>query len=195
VVFFFFLLSFRGWFLVSSSLCGVWQFKFVCCPQVAEYALYLTSCPDLELSFHCPWLLGACFFTLLPFFVASQWSLSQPPAVACCDGLLIISQFCRAIWLCVLLTGSGDEFCGPLPTLFQAVAYHLPTVSPSSFPAFVYWSSQGDQFLAPPLCSVVLSATLPPLLCVSFQFLIYSVCFVVVALFFGGEVSLPRELC
>jgi hypothetical protein len=32
----------------------------------------------------------------------------------------------------------GDEICGPLSALFQAAAYHLPTVSPSAFPVFVY---------------------------------------------------------
>jgi hypothetical protein len=38
----------------------------------------------------------------------------------------------------VLLTGSGDELCGPLPALFQVAAYHLPAVSLSAFPVFVY---------------------------------------------------------
>jgi hypothetical protein len=33
-----------------------------------------------------------------------------------------------------LLTGSGDEFCGPLPALLQAVAYQVPTVSLPPFP-------------------------------------------------------------
>jgi hypothetical protein len=51
----------------------------------------------------------------------------------------------------MLLTGSGDELCGLLPALFQAVAYHLPTVSPFAFPALFTESLHGDQLLAPPL--------------------------------------------
>jgi hypothetical protein len=35
----------------------------------------------------------------------------------------------------VLLTGSGDGLCGPLPALLQAVAYHPPTVHVPAFPA------------------------------------------------------------
>jgi hypothetical protein len=38
----------------------------------------------------------------------------------------------------MLLTGSGDEVCGLLPALLQAVAYHLPAVGFSAFPGFVY---------------------------------------------------------
>jgi hypothetical protein len=38
----------------------------------------------------------------------------------------------------MLLTSSGDEFWGSLSALLQAVAYHLPTVGLSAFPAFVY---------------------------------------------------------
>jgi hypothetical protein len=48
-------------------------------------------------------------------------------------------------------------------------------------------SSHGDQFLAPPPLSNVLSAA-PPLCCVSFRFLVY-------CSFFWGEGSLPRGLC
>jgi hypothetical protein len=54
----------------------------------------------------------------------------------------------------------------------------------------------GDQLLAPPTFSSVLSATPTPLLCVSFQFLIYCsvfCCFIFCGV--GGVVSLPRGLC
>jgi hypothetical protein len=34
--------------------------------------------------------------------------------------------------------GSGDELCGPLSALFQAVAYHLLAVGLPAFPVFVY---------------------------------------------------------
>jgi hypothetical protein len=39
----------------------------------------------------------------------------------------------------MLLTGSGDDLCGLLPALFQAVAYHPPAVSSPAFPVFVYY--------------------------------------------------------
>jgi hypothetical protein len=51
---------------------------------------------------------------------------------ACCDGLLTVFQ----LWM--LLTSSEGELCGPLSALFQAAAYHLPTVGLSALPVFVY---------------------------------------------------------
>jgi hypothetical protein len=132
--FFLFLLSFRGSCLVSG--CGSLSLYVV-----LRFFNQLWSPPVV--------LLWSWVFTVLGYWgLASlprplslgqgQWSISQPLAV-CFDGLLIIFQFCCVVWLWMLLTGSGDELCGPLPTLFQAAAYHLPTVSPSAFPAFVYW--------------------------------------------------------
>jgi hypothetical protein len=60
----------------------------------------------------------------------------------------------------MLLNGSGDEFCGPLPALFQAAAHHLCVVGPSAFPALFSEISQGDQLHGLPYFSGVLSATL-----------------------------------
>jgi hypothetical protein len=69
----------------------------------------------------------------------------------------------------MLLTGSGDDPCGPLSALFQAVAYHHPTVGLSAFPVFVYskfaWRSAPFPF---PLLWCAQS-TMPPLLCVLFS--------------------------
>jgi hypothetical protein len=103
----------------------------------------------------------------------------------------------------MLLTDSGDELCGLLSALFQATSYHLPTVSLSVFPVFVYWkftvrsASCSSSLLwwqgLPPgyfcrLCllkvPVEISSLLllispeclehpAPLLCVPFQFLVY----------------------
>jgi hypothetical protein len=42
-----------------------------------------------------------------------------------------------------LITGSGDELCGQLRTLFQAVAYHSLTVG-FPFEALFTDSSRGD---------------------------------------------------
>jgi hypothetical protein len=57
---------------------------------------------------------------------------------------------------------------------FKAVAYHQPAVSLPAFLAFLFTdSSCGDQLLASPHFSSVLSAFSPPLLFVSFQFIVY----------------------
>jgi hypothetical protein len=70
----------------------------------------------------------------------------------CYAGLLIVFQFWGIIWLWMLLTGSEDELCGLLSALFQAAAYHLLTVRPSAFPAFVYWKfPQGSAPCSSPL--------------------------------------------
>jgi hypothetical protein len=83
----------------------------------------------------------------------------------------------------MLLTGSGDELFGPLPTLFQAMAYLPHAVSPSTFPAFVYWKFA--QISAPCLSpfSGVLSAT-PPRCCFRFWFLVYWYCLAFLVFFF-----------
>jgi hypothetical protein len=88
----------------------------------------------------------------------------------------------------MLLSGSGDELCGLLTALFQAMSYHLPVVGPSAFPGFVYW-----KFLwryTP--CSSSLFwcsySTLPPQLHVPFQFLVYYSGFFFLS---GGESVCP----
>jgi hypothetical protein len=118
-----------------------------------------------------------------------QWSISGLMD-ACCDGLLIIFQFCSVVWLWMLLTGSGDELCGPLPALFQAVAYHPPTISPSAFLAIVYWKFSWKSSPCPSPLLRCTFGNFVPLLCASFQFLVYCSVF-----FFFRGVSLPRGLC
>jgi hypothetical protein len=104
--------------------------------------------------------------------------------------LLIVFQFCRAIWLWVLLTGSGDEFFGPLPALFQAVAYHLSTVtSPAFLVMFTKVHTEISFLLLPPF-SDALSEFLLPLPCAIFQFFVYCSDF-----FLCGVVSMPKGLC
>jgi hypothetical protein len=74
----------------------------------------------------------------------------------------------------VIYQPAGDELCGLLPALFQAVAYHLPAVSPSAFPAFFLLKvNVEDQLLASPPFSGVLLAT--PSCCV----LVFSSLFIV----------------
>jgi hypothetical protein len=79
----------------------------------------------------------------------------------CCDGLLIIFQFFTVALVWMLLTGSEDELCGQIPALFQAVAYHRPTVSPMPFQPLFTESSYEDQLLLPPPFSSVLTAPHP----------------------------------
>jgi hypothetical protein len=76
------------------------------------------------------------FLCLAPFLWGKVSNLSAGPLLsACCDGSLFVLQFCRAVWLWLLLTGSRDELCGLLPALLQAVAYPLHAISLPAFPA------------------------------------------------------------
>jgi hypothetical protein len=102
-----------------------------------------------------------------------QWSISQPPAVSL--WWFTVCQFCRALWLWVLLTGSGDEFWG-LYLLYFRQSVFLPF----------------QPFVAPPPFSSVLSAFQHsrPLCCV----LVFSSLFIA-HVFFCGGFSLPRRLC
>jgi hypothetical protein len=68
-------------------------------------------------------------FTLLLFVKVSLPCCWHDVMVCCLFSIL------QNIWLWVLLTGSGDGLCGPLPALLQAVAYHPPTVHVPAFPA------------------------------------------------------------
>jgi hypothetical protein len=72
----------------------------------------------------------------------------------------------------MLLTGSGDELCGLLTALFQAVAYHCPLSALLPFQSLITESSCGVQLLAPPPFSSALRAPCP-LCCMSFQLLLY----------------------
>jgi hypothetical protein len=97
----------------------------------------------------------------------------------------------------MLFTGPGDELCGLLPALFQAGAYHLPPVDPPAFPAFVYCKFA---WRLAPCPSPLLQCTFSfphPLLCASFQFIVYCSVFGFWFFFFcrGWRVSLPRGLC
>jgi hypothetical protein len=132
------------------------------------------------------WFTGG-FFLCLSLFL---WGKVHDPSTGhllsvCCDGLLIIFQFCSVIWLWMLLTDSGDELCGLLPALFQAAAYHQSALGISAFPVFLYWKFTWRS--AP--CSYPFLwctySTLPLLLCVSLQFPLYCSVFILFNYFFG----------
>jgi hypothetical protein len=137
-------------------------------------ALWPTSRPALELSFHCVCLFGGLFFCLAPFLWGKVRDLSAGSLLSVCyDGWLIIFRFCNVIWFWMLLTGSADELCGLLPALFQAAAYHPLTVSPSVFPVFVYWKFAWRSAPCPSPLLQCAQSTPPPLLSFPFYFLVY----------------------
>jgi hypothetical protein len=188
VFFLFFLLFFSNSCFISSSLSVLWQFKFVCCFLAPEFnfVAYQLSC--FGVGFSLCWFTGGLFLYLTPF----PWSKVSDPSASpllsvCCDGLLIVFHFCSVVWLWVLLTGSGDKLCGQLPALFQAVAYHQHAIGPSVFPAFVYWKFP---WRSAPCSSPLLWCAFsipPPLLWVSFQFLVYCSVFVLFCFVGGGQ--------
>jgi hypothetical protein len=93
------------------------------------------------------------------------------------------------------VVGSGDELCGPLSALFQAVAYHLRTVGHLLFQPLFTESLCGDQlFASSPFSSA--QSTLSSLLHVLFSSLfIIQGFFVSVFVFCRSGVSLSRGLC
>jgi hypothetical protein len=126
----------------------VWQFKFVCCPQVPEI-----SSVAHQLSSFGDGLLLCWFLCLTPFLWDKVGDLSASPLLsACSDGLLIGFQFCSVVWFWMLLTCSWDELCGPATCPISGIGLSLPAVGPSAFPAFIYSSLclHGDQLLASP---------------------------------------------
>jgi hypothetical protein len=166
---------------VSLSLYVVLRFWNQLC---SSQALLLWSWVSLCL------ITGGLFLCLVPFLWGKVSDLSAGSLLSeCCDSLLISFQFCSVIWLWMLLTGSGDELCGPLPALFQVVAYHQPAVGPSVFPAFIYWKLLWRSAPCFPRLLQCAYSNSAPLLCVSFQFLVYCSVF----FFFAGRgISLPR---
>jgi hypothetical protein len=93
-----FFLSFSGSCLVSSSLSEVWQFEFVYCPQVLENSSVVLQPSCFGVGFSLCWFTGGLFFCLVPFLWGKARDPSARPLLsACCDGLLIVFQFCSVI--------------------------------------------------------------------------------------------------
>jgi hypothetical protein len=132
---------------------------------------YQLSC--FRVGFSLCLITGGLFLYLAPF---SWGKVSDPSAgpllSACCDGLLIIFQFCSAFdFGCCSLAQEMSFVDHYLPSLFQAVTYHPPTVGPSAFPAFVYCKFTWRSTPCPnPLLRCTFSNSVL-LLCVNFQFL------------------------
>jgi hypothetical protein len=106
----------------------------------------------------------------------------------CYDGSLFVFQFCRAIWLWVLLTGSGDDLCDCyLPCFREWLITHLLLVF-LPFQHFFTDSSAEISSLPLPLSPLHFQWS-HPFCCV----LDYSSLFIVQ--FFWWRVCLPRGLC
>jgi hypothetical protein len=82
-------------------------------------------------------ILGVC---LCPTpFLWGRFSVYQSHLLSMCyDSLLFVFQFCEPVQFWMLLTGSGDDLCDPLPALLSRVAYHTSALSFPAFPVFVY---------------------------------------------------------
>jgi hypothetical protein len=96
----FFFLLFSSSCLVSSSLIEVWQFEFIYCPQVLENSSVSHQLSCFGVGFLLCWFTGDLFLCLAPFL----WGKVRDPSTssllsACCDGLLIVFQFCSQLAL------------------------------------------------------------------------------------------------
>jgi hypothetical protein len=159
-------------------------------PQVPEISSVVHQLPCFEVGFSLCWFTRGLFLCLSPFL----WGKVRDPSASfllsvCYAGLLIVFQFCSVVWLWMLLTGSGDELCGLLSILLQAVAYHLPTVGPSAFLIFVYWKFM--QRSAPCTSPLLLCVLRPP--CPLCSMFFFSFLFIIQGFFFflqgrGGSV-------
>jgi hypothetical protein len=150
-----------------------------------------TSCPALELGFLCVGLLGACFFASLLFSGARSEICQLAPSYH------LVMLVC---WLFFNFVMSFDFGCCSLAQEmsfmdhylpYQAAAYHLPTVSSSAFPVFVYWRFA---WRSAPCISPLLSVLRAPCpLCCMFPF---SSLFIIQFFFFAGHgVGLSRGIC
>jgi hypothetical protein len=88
-------------------------------------ALQFTTCPALEVDYCCICLLGVQHWE----FISLPHPLSLGQAVLHPPSLLSVFQFCGAVWFWMLLSGSRDQLCGPLPSPLLGVAYCQPTLS------------------------------------------------------------------
>jgi hypothetical protein len=174
----------------SAPPLEVWQFKFACCPQVQEISSVAHQLSCFGGGYSLYFFTGGLFLCLSPFLWGKVSDLSASPLLsACCDALLFIFQFCRAISLWVLLTGSlWTTTCltsgsGLLPTCCWP--FCLSSI------CFLKVCVEISSLLLPP-SPVCFQCSCPPLLCTSFQFLVYSVFFFFL---WGCGVSLPRGLC
>jgi hypothetical protein len=120
------------------------------------------------------WFIGGLFLCLALFLCGK---VSDPSAgsllSACCDGLLFVFNFVELFdFGCCSLAQEMTFVVHYLPYFRQWLITHPVSVL-LPFHALFTTISHSYQLLAPVPFSGVLSATLPPPLCASFQFLVY----------------------
>jgi hypothetical protein len=170
--------------------------------DVTVYVCMLFSCSWINSVAHQLSHFAVGFFTVfnywglvsLPHLISlgqGQWSLSWSPAVSVLWWFADYFSVLQCTLTLDVAHCSGDKFCGPLPALFQAAAYHPTTVGPSAFPAFVYWKFmwRSAPCLSPLLqCAVCFQQLHPSAMLV---FIVFSSLFIVqvfLLLFVGGSV-------
>jgi hypothetical protein len=126
--------------LVSSSPSEVRQFGFECCPLAQKISSIIHYLPCFG-----EWLIAG-LLSVFPVFI--YWAFSTefsslphslsllqvqhvppPPAVCVWLQFTVCFSVCGAVQFWMLLSGSGDHLCDPLPALLLRVAYCLPTLS------------------------------------------------------------------
>jgi hypothetical protein len=114
-----------------------------CCPLVQEIisVTYYLSCFGgglLLCLFTGISKLGVYFFAPPPFSGAGSVFHLLPPLSMFDFSLQFVFQFCSIVWFRMLLSGSGDQLCDPLPSLLQGVAYRPPAVF-TAFPVLIFY--------------------------------------------------------
>jgi hypothetical protein len=132
------------------------------------------------------WLFSVLFywgFVSLPRSLSlgqCQWPINCSPAVSVLWWFAVCFSICGAVWLWVLLSGPGDEFCDLLPACFREwlITHLLLAFLP--FQCLFTDSSCRDYLLDPTRYSGTVSVIPPLLLCARLQLAVYC------SVFFGG---------
>jgi hypothetical protein len=96
------------------------------------------------------WFTGGLFLCLAPFLCGKIRDPSSGSLLsACYGGLLIVLLFCNIVLTLVVAHWLRRWALWTAIALFQAVAYHLPTVGLPAFSVCFTVSWHGDQLLAP----------------------------------------------
>jgi hypothetical protein len=112
----FFFLPFSGSCLVSSSLSEVWQFKFICYPQVLEISSVAHQLSCFGVGFLLCWFTGVLFLCFTPF----PWGKASDLSASCCQCVVMVC------WLFFNFAVSFDFGCCSLTQEMSFVDHYLP---------------------------------------------------------------------
>jgi hypothetical protein len=128
--------------LVSSSPSKVGQFNFECCRLVQEISSVIHYLSWFAVAYRCVCLLRVQCWGFIPLLQPlSLGRFSVPPAPsAVLDRLQFTACFSIlwGSWFWMLLSGSGDQLCDPLPALLWVVAYCPLTSVFTAFLLIIY---------------------------------------------------------